>query len=340
MARETIIHIGFHKTGTKSIQKLLENSAPDMAQQNILLPSTKIPLRRLLSDMLLWDDIKFAFPWREKSISGIDLTKAAHGLQTRIRDWPGRVIVSSEVLSFANENNVRRIVDFFSAASGRVTILAYVRPQLASLVSWACQEVRTGRVVGGYCPTPYQAIPRRTDVLCALDYSGILALWTRAVGPANVVVRLFQRDMDSDWDVAADFMSVLNATTSITGSLNLNQAISPAAIEFLNRMNGALPIATRLKNRGNFIKSLPSVSLPAIGADQAQAILRCYYDSNKKLDAMLPDQDRGKMNGFLPSFDNSADWPYQLRPEMALDLAALYLQSTGLNMGVPAMNPK
>lgn len=146
-ADEILLHIGFAKTGTTAIQRLLFAHKEELLAQGVLWPgeddnhyhlrsiisddaATQIQIRRLgLSD----EGVPlFLAEWREKIEAEIRATK------------PKRILFSTEYLNGAAQHELRRLASFLKQFSPRIRVLAYVRDPWSMAISATQEEVRTG----------------------------------------------------------------------------------------------------------------------------------------------------------------------------------------------------
>lgn len=133
--RVCYLHIGPHKTATTTIQACLFNNAPLLAQRGLYVPD------------MVWKDSRSHHHElaRELSTGDTRLCRDRLAAELRAKGLPERIVISSEVLSQRIRTPVMRarIERFFSGLGYRVSILAYIRPQIASVNSFYTQKIKT-----------------------------------------------------------------------------------------------------------------------------------------------------------------------------------------------------
>ncbi len=132
-----LVHIGMHKTGTTALQSTLSAMRPDLAAQGVVYAGRNDahhqPARALLQRSVGWAKQSEAPPSIE----------VWNRLVTQVRKSPQRVVVSSEYLSGADPDTVRRLVD--DLGPERVHVVVGVRSVGPVAVSWWGQDLKQGR---------------------------------------------------------------------------------------------------------------------------------------------------------------------------------------------------
>lgn len=131
------LHIGLPKTGTSYLQSALSNSRERLAAQGVLVPGE----RRSAHTLEVWD----LFGRRPRGAEQSNVTGAWDAMVAAVSAWSGsHAVISSELLSSANDRQVRRTVR--SLGSAEVHVVVTVR-DLARVVpaTWQ-QELTKGRL--------------------------------------------------------------------------------------------------------------------------------------------------------------------------------------------------
>jgi hypothetical protein len=228
--RRCFLHIGVHKTGTTSIQHLLNSNRAALQSKGYYYPSAGQP-----NDLpghhniawQLWGDLRFR-----------DDLGTVEDLISEIIERPEHIILSSEDFSCAMELATDAFSNFVTrlqSAGFHVTIIVYLRNYLDWMVSvyltlvtfgWdvAWHETvatrwepaaRAREIRGGMGGAPDQAsLPRHFDELVQM---------ARAIEMADVNVRSYE---EAGGSICADFLSIVGLTLADVGlqeEIRLNQ---------------------------------------------------------------------------------------------------------------------
>jgi len=131
------LHIGLPKTGTSYLQGALSSSRERLAAEGVLVPGD----RRNAHTLEVWD----LFGRRPRGAEQSNVTGAWDAMVAAVSGWSGsHAVISSELLSSANDRQVRRTVRSFGSAE--VHVVVTVR-DLARVVpaTWQ-QELTKGRL--------------------------------------------------------------------------------------------------------------------------------------------------------------------------------------------------
>ncbi len=188
-ADEIILHIGFAKTGTTALQQYLLSRKQDLLAQGVLWPGLKSnhyhlhtiaskdphSLFQVINEGLSREEVQiFAAAWRKSFLDEIDEMR------------PRRILLSTEFLNGALEEELSHICAFLAPQCHRLRLLAYVRDPWSMAVSTAQQNIIDG----------LWAEPVELDFV--LEHTQALAKFERAFR-TRVEVRLYQRDIISDF---------------------------------------------------------------------------------------------------------------------------------------------
>ena len=102
--RRVVVHVGTPKTGTSYVQDVLFLNRDTLAEQGILYPAERFDEHFLAALDLM------ELHWGGLETQAVG---AWDRLAGRVRDWPGTVIISHEILANATRQQVRRALDSF-----------------------------------------------------------------------------------------------------------------------------------------------------------------------------------------------------------------------------------
>jgi len=193
IAKNVLIHIGTHKTGTTSIQKLCAHAADQMREDGILYPKTGRPKARNVS----WGHHTLAWSiQRKRGLTGLE---GWHEVKDEVASCDAsQVLLSSEAFVTCTVGQIRRIRSFFPNAM--VQALVYLRNPLDYMMSVYSQYVRR------YGETqPFRELAVEKMHLC--DYSTLIDRWREGLGE-SVIVRSFEVHRKNE-DLETDFFGVL-----------------------------------------------------------------------------------------------------------------------------------
>lgn len=178
---DVYLHIGTMKTGTSYLQQVLESHPEQLAEEGVLYVNRGRDAAGAVRDVLSLSN-------RQRNVAG-----AWERMVGRTHAWPGRaVVISSELLSFADDATAERVVE--SLRPARVTVLVTAR-DLARLLPSAWQnKIKHGRSWSLH--TYLEAVmtadadPRGSarSFWHHHDLGRIVGRWVRAASAADVVV--------------------------------------------------------------------------------------------------------------------------------------------------------
>lgn len=239
-----ILHIGYNKTGTSSIQAFLDSKREELLQRDILYPSTGIfdcahygisglligkPLSKLVrADKQLVDDLR------------AEIVDAGSSC----------VVISSEYFIVANPIQIATIKDFLIETLGAksVKIVLYVRRHDLWIESLFNQEVKTQdnpaweldirdyflHILGGQNPS--------------LSYLETIDQWAKVFGSEAIVVRPFEREQFKDGDLISDFLTIFDKPLDISINSTLQNEALEGGILYLIGLIRKMP-AGGLRNK-------------------------------------------------------------------------------------------
>lgn len=315
-----VLHIGFEKTGTTTIQNALWFNAKALRNQQVLYPlgfgrrgheHLAIALIRpeLMQDIRYWQQLvqdPAEYPDFRNS------TQAALGRQIE-HVKPDVMVVSTEFLSSRLESadEVRSVREFFSGWSDDFTIVAWIRRQDDTFVSH-------------YSTTLKGSGDQRLDVYDTrafwLDYNRVLGDWAEVFGADNLVIRTFP---PSNGDLLKEFSEASGIPElKAPPQERLNPSLDHLNASLLADLNKRFPThvnkAPNPNRRGlvDFLEARSKGPKLEIGKAQRQALLADYAEGNEALRARyFPDR-----NTLFPEDVRDRPVPDMAGYEDALDL--------------------
>jgi hypothetical protein len=217
-----LLHIGRHKSGTKSIQRTLSRNATVLAAQGIDYPL--FPNKYAHHDIPahLTQGRYHSFDRQAEAFAHYQAFVAA-----RARSLDDRVaIFSSEAFQYVDPRLVATVFP-----PGRTQVIGYLREQTSYVVSSYCQGVQTTKVV-----PPIDDYARHFRI----DYFDFARKWRKVFGRDYVEFRIYHRPYLHDGNVVADFFEALGKA-HVLDDLDLcrdeNPSIGGAILEINRRLN-------------------------------------------------------------------------------------------------------
>ena len=229
-----ILHVGVHKTGTTALQAALADARPALRAAGVLYPGTAAAQHREAMSSL-----GYAWGWVGRD-STTASPKAFTDLASQVRDWPGRVVLSSEFWCEANAEQASSVVE--ALGRQRVQVVITVRNLGEVLPSSWQQYLKYGMT------TSYDEW--LTDVLAPdsrrltpsfwarQDHPAVLQRWVAAVGTDRVtVVVLDPTDRLVAFRQIAQMAGIPTDVLTSRAALTSNRSMTLAEAELLRAVN-------------------------------------------------------------------------------------------------------
>ena len=241
MPRDLILHIGTSKTGSTSIQHMLDINRGALLAQGICYPATPAGNTHILlaaaftSFTAMYNDTDNPMWLGRKPEAAIDSHLAE--LESEIAGLPdsvSRIILSCEQFSMYQRTaaDIGRLRDFVGKLADRCTVVVYLRRQDEHFASLYSQFLRLGSIDE---PDMDRLHPFHQDY----DYADFMGRWADAFGQENVRPRIFERPVGGRFDVLADFAGVSGfdlAQMKLAREADKNQSITQAGQQTLRRV--------------------------------------------------------------------------------------------------------
>lgn len=312
MSMKLILHIGFPKTGTTTIQEHLILNKDSLLQQSFYVP----PIDELGAFS--------QFGLENAGHAGLFLAAGDSGQKGWLFNWillllgmdpqntsreylrepwertlrnvdenrkkADSVILSCECLSLCEENRVAAVRELLTRSFDEVKVIVYLRRQMESLISMYSEVHK----IGGYFPTfeTHLSIQKEVWENHFFNYEKVLALWGKYFGEKNITTRIFYRHEMVNNDLLDDFAKFAGFDNSaLKREESKNYSLPSEVIEFLRLVNKTYPLVIPGKgvniNRVRMISALNARYAIAPGnrgfhpgRDLVREIINLYRDSN------------------------------------------------------------
>lgn len=234
---DVVLHLGTGKTGTTTIQHLMRDSRPALAEQGVLYPRTPGALRHArfglsfrsdaeLESMPAWHQMRAQSPERFRR-------RFTRRLRAEIADAaPSTVVFSDEALYGLTRDSVSRLREFTDSLGGQTRLVVYLRRQDDHLASDYQQHVKIGEV---------RRLVRWAadhDRSATYAYARTLARWEAAMAPTQLAVRRFERTAFKGGSLEADFLDAAGLSgVEPTPIPRKNESLDAETVEFLRILN-------------------------------------------------------------------------------------------------------
>jgi len=271
-----LVHIGPPKTGTTSLQVAFHNARPSLEAQGVHYAGRS---RHSMNAALAVTGRRWPGETRPPSI------RAWHAVAREVRSSRmARVVLSSEVLSYASPDDVRRIVDDLGGSS--IHVVVTLRPVARLLPSYWQQGIQNGSALSldRWLESVFTRTNRNADSLRRHDR--LIARWADVVGTANVTAVVIDEADHATVFRAFEAMLGLDART-LDLDRSANRSLTLPEIELLREFNRAFSEldldpklharfvrggATQVLKQRDPSPAEPRLELPAWAADTVRTI--------------------------------------------------------------------
>ena len=250
MSRILYVHIGAENTGSSSIQDCLQRQ---QWTNGVYLQYSRQGDHRSLPAMFMdvqKDDDLFLHRGllQREERERWQRTMRQHVARdiTSLDDKIRFIVMSSEQFHsrMTTDDEVRRVIDFFSAHVSSIRIICYVRNQYEQCLSHYSTLIRAGLDVD------------LEDVLKACrpenlyyNHHQMLLLWSRVVGKENVIVRPFLTEHWWKGDLGADFCHIISPQSPFSSrNIRKNVSLDVRGIRWARRVNRMLSVPHTRRN--------------------------------------------------------------------------------------------
>ena len=232
------IHIGVHKTGTKSIQHALSENRETLLAHGINSfpghPNHGPTLISLLSQYPHEEtrNLRKHVDTPEKAAS-FNASIAHEITRALARNRSPKMVISGEGLSGLAETEMHRLKQLLGRYAAAYRIIVYVRDPYEYSNSAYLQRLKAGSVLGDHdrnIPLP--------------NYQRKLERFIRAFGRENIDIRVFNPKRFVGGDLVPDFLSAIGESPELAKSLDVvraNESMSHEAALILSETNKVIP---------------------------------------------------------------------------------------------------
>ncbi len=239
MRTKFYIHIGVHKTGTKSIQHTLSENRRVLRRHGINSLSGD-PNHGPVFISLLADE-----PHREtrnilRQVDTPDKAAAYNAsaqyrvMKSLARNRSPKFVISGEGLSPRKAQEIERFKQILAPYAADYRIIVYVRDPYEYANSASLQRLKNGGVLD--VPDKKFPLPK---------YRRNLSRWIDAFGRENVDIRVFDPKRFVGGDLISDFLVAIGESPELAKKLNVvraNQSMSHEAALILSEANKTIPV--------------------------------------------------------------------------------------------------
>jgi hypothetical protein len=231
------LHVGFHKTGTTSLQDALNRNRAELLSQGLLYPKTR---KFRAQHEFAWSVGQRGWGWKQFGGS-----KAGPGPARRmfklLRSSHQDLIISSEFLSELKPAQITKLLS--SIGNRELKVIFTVRPVAKILPSAYQQEVKNGSKLTfekwlGRVLEPVKENRNKTRFWTRHSHHIEIAKWVEAVGKERVTV-IISDDANPEF-LTNSFFELVGADTSKFKDAKkevVNRSMDLAEIELLRRIN-------------------------------------------------------------------------------------------------------
>ena len=237
-ANGVLLHVGVHKTGTTAIQAALADSRPELNSHNVRYPG-KLQAQHRAALALL------GRPWGWNNRGGGVMDREHFDkLAKRTRNSPGRVVISSEFLCEASEEQAKEAATALGDSGKRPVHVVITLRNLGKLLPSSWQQYLKYGMTTSYEPwlKDVLATPGSSKMTPTFwkrhDHGDVITRWAGAVGPENLTVMVLE-DVPRDYMFAtfAQFLDLPPRILTSRMELTSNRSMTAAEAEVLVRLN-------------------------------------------------------------------------------------------------------
>lgn len=303
MEKTAWLHIGTPKTGSSSLQRLMQHNRAKIEAQGVALLSEALPGTGSLERYAANDEHMRRPRIRKKQTDPATIGRFRRRLEKQLaltvsesaqRVW----CFSDENLTFLHaESEFLRLKDLLEPHFDEVKIVVYIRAQHDRAISAYSQRLRMGKVTREVLRIPDESGSNEHSYF----YDRFPENWVTHFGRDNVTVRIFDRAELQDGNVVADFFKIVGL--SLAGIIppgDKNLAFSTEQQAFLLHINKYLqPLADGGMNiaRDDLLRAMQDMPRADKGVRpskaQVQDFLAQFEDSNERVrQSWFPDRER------------------------------------------------
>lgn len=230
------LHIGAPKTATSTLQQVLAKNYKALLKQGVLYPKL---LRHgdahhtLVCDLIqAYQGHSMADLWygeRTRGEAWRDLQREFEQHEDRVE----KVILSSELFFGQTQRLEDMLADIRNRLSGHeLKVVVYLRRQDQLYSSFYNQDVKGVRQ---WAFSAYQFY--QTHQIFQHDYDELLAIWSKAVGQDNMLIRPYESSQWVGGDIVQDFCALTGIALRSGGEVTANESLGPTQLYIKRCLN-------------------------------------------------------------------------------------------------------
>lgn len=240
MSKRVVAHVGFHKTGTTSLQESFSAQRKELKAQGVIYPD----LGQKAHHRAAWALIGRSWGWKNKGGRKFPIAewkKLTRAINRNRRDS----LISSEFFCELSEDQIRRFKD--DVKSKQITIVFTIRP-LVKLLNSSYQQYLKYGLTPTYEEWLHSVLdnPGESKLTPTFwkrhDHYKVIANWTKVFGPENIVVIVANEEEPSA--IFDAFNSILNLKTNTLRQpegVSSNRSLTHEEITLLLEVNRNFP---------------------------------------------------------------------------------------------------
>ncbi len=289
------VHIGTVKTGSTSIQYLLNRNRSILAKQGFYYPQSMIFLdRHRIIKMILEEYIQNSSNSKYTQISQCIKTEKYKILIQNLKkeinlNRDKKILFSDEGFSwwFSHKEKVKVVRKFFSEIGfTKIIIILYLREFQDFFISLSSQDIKDNGIF------KTNLLAKENPNINSYDYSYICKNYSEVFGKENIIVRLFDKNEFYQGDLIKDFLNIINL------KWDDNFMLPPRTNESLDLLGFELQRRLNLLNLGGYIST-----------DNKNSLLKFtekYFHSKTQLLKFQPKKDI--LQSYLDYLKESDEW--------------------------------
>jgi len=275
MSKKIYLHIGVEKTGTTSVQRLLNRNRKAFREEGVYVPTSfdHSVLAVLAYGEGKEDDLNIRYGIKNETdkehfmnILKKELLIARE--DNRIKS----IIMSSEHLqSRLGITEAEKLIGYLRSIELEVNAIVFVRKPIEIAISLMCSQLKGGSKLDTRVPDPYEPYIQK---LC--NHKDTIETWTRLTGRERINIVKYR-----EGEVIKEFLKacgIQRRNLYENGSINVNRKINMEGCELLAYVNKRLPeiaadntINPTRGNMGQYIEKIFSKP-PFITASEAEVL--------------------------------------------------------------------
>ena len=230
-----LLHVGVHKTGTTAVQAALTHARPVLRENGVYYPGKRPAQHRAALSVL-----ERAWGWGE---NGGEKFARSHfdDMAQRVRDFDGRVVISSEFFCEAPEDTARQVVEALGGTD--VHVLVTLR-NLGSLLPSSWQQYLKYGMATGYVKWLQDvfANPGGSSMTPTFwmrqDHAAVVRRWVDVVGPDRMtVIVLEDLDRGAVFRTFEELLDLPSGTLESRMNLTSNRSLTAPEAQLLLDLN-------------------------------------------------------------------------------------------------------